>query len=63
MSNNKQKKDQGEAIARCLDVAEVFRVDLTSLSGLEALVKGRINIPAFVPLTPNLFVESLGDAH
>ena len=60
---NHAPKDQGEAIARCLDIAEVFRADLTSLSGLEALLKGHMMIPAFVPLTPKPFVESLGDAH
>lgn len=60
---NQAPKDQGEAIARCLDIAEIFRADLTSLSGLEALLKGHMMIPAFVPLTPKPFVESLGDAH
>ena len=63
MCKNNGPKDEGEAIARCLDIAEVFRADLTSLSRLEQLLKDHMRIPEFVPLTPKPFVEWLGDAH
>jgi hypothetical protein len=56
-------KNRDDAMARCLDIAEVFRADLSSLSGLEELLKEHMMIPVFVPLTPKPFAESLEDAH
>jgi hypothetical protein len=63
MCRNNEPKNWEEAIARCLDIAEVFRAGLASLSGPGEVLKGHMMIPAFVPLAPKLFVESLGDAH
>jgi hypothetical protein len=62
MCKNKQPKTREEAIARFLDVAEVFRADLTSLAGLEGLLKDHMKIPVFVPLTRRSFGESLAEA-
>jgi hypothetical protein len=63
MWKNNEPKDWEEAVARCFDVAEVFRADLTSLAGLEGLLKDHMKIPNFVPLTRRSFVESLAEAH
>lgn len=63
MCKDNEPKNQNDAIARCLDFAEVFQADLSSLSGLEGLLKDDMMTPESMPLTPKPFVQSLDDAH